>query len=365
VVTKTVTTFLAAPEVETLALRIPGALTVTSDVSEGQWDAYVRGHPHATPDHLWAWRRIFEGVFAQQCAYLAALRDGAVVGVLPLVCFRSRLFGRFVVSVPYLNYGGVLASNDGAARALVAEAERLAREFGASSVELRHQTRQFEELPHRQHKISMRLALPPTTEELWKAMDRKIRNQVRKAQKERLVAVEGGASLVDEFYSVFAHNMRDVGTPVYPKRLFEETLKQLPEHAHVHVVRHRGRPVAGAVSVLSAGTVLVPWASSLRQYRHLCPNMLLYWSMLERAVAGGATIFDFGRSSPGAGTHHFKQQWGAVEVPLYWEYVLLTGSVPPDHGPSNPRFNAAIKVWQRLPLWLVNTIGPTIVRNIP
>ena len=68
------------------------------------------------------------------------------------------------------------------------------------------------------------MRLPSTVDDLWKDTDRKVRNQVRKAQKEGLVVQEGGEELVDDFYSVFSRNMRDLGTPVYPKRLFAETL---------------------------------------------------------------------------------------------------------------------------------------------
>jgi len=123
--------------------------------------------------------------------------------------------------------------------------------------------------------------------------------------------------------------------------------------------------MAGAVAVTFRDTTLVPWASSLREFRHLCPNMLLYWTMLEQATAAGQHTFDFGRSSPGGGTHQFKLQWGAREAPLFWEYVLLTRDAMPDQGPTNPKFSAMIALWQRLPVPIANLIGPSIVRNIP
>jgi FemAB-related protein (PEP-CTERM system-associated) len=329
------------------------------------WDRYVEQHPDGTCDHLWRWREIFQGVFGHECAYLTAHRDGTIVGVLPLVRFKSRLFGRFLVSVPFLNYGGVLASDPEAAAALLEYARETGRAFGASHVEFRHRARQYDELPFRQHKIGMRLDLPQSADVLWNRVDRKIRNQVRKAQKEQLTVDDGGAELVDDFYAVFATNMRDLGTPVYAKSLFAETLRAFPDRARVHVVRREGRPVAAGVTIACAQTVLVPWASSLREFRHLSPNMLLYWRMLEYSIGRGASVFDFGRSSPGGGTHHFKQQWGAVETPLHWEYVLLNRSAPPDQGPGNPRFSLAIEAWKRLPLWVANAVGPRVVRNVP
>jgi hypothetical protein len=133
----------------------------------------------------------------------------------------------------------------------------------------------------------------------------------------------------------------------------------------VFVVRHVGRPVAGSFTLRYRGVFEVPWASSLAAYRQLCPNMLLYWSMMQAAVASGSTTFDFGRSSPDSGTFRFKDQWGATPTPLHWEYILLTRPAPPDQGPTNGRFQKAIDLWTHMPLWLANTVGPRIVRHIP
>jgi hypothetical protein len=72
-------------------------------------EAYVNAQPSATAYHRPGWLRVIERAFGHQSTYLAATRDEAVVGVLPLVVMSSRLFGRFAVSVPFVNYGGVLA----------------------------------------------------------------------------------------------------------------------------------------------------------------------------------------------------------------------------------------------------------------
>ena len=340
-------------------------VTVSEDVTGREWDEFVLSYPGSSVDHLWSWRQIVQDVFKHQPAYLAARRGTDVVGVLPLIRFQSRLFGRFVVSLPFLNYGGVLASDPLVIKALVDHARELALRFGASHIELRHHERQLPELPYRQHKLALTRSLAGSPEELWSKIDRKVRNQVRKAQKDGLTTAIGGEELVDQFYDVFARNMRDLGTPVYAKRLFSETLRLFPDAAQVYTVRSGNITVASAIAIRHGDTVLVPWASSLREYRQQCPNMLLYWTMLERASTTGARVFDFGRSSPDSGTHHFKVQWGAQATPLHWEYVLLRGQMPPDQGPSNPKFGAAIRTWKRLPLWATNRFGPLLVRNIP
>jgi serine/alanine adding enzyme len=337
---------------------------VETAIDGAEWNRFVELQPLATVDHLWEWRQVFTEVFAHPTEYLVARRAGVIVGVLPLVLFRSRLFGRQVVSLPMLNYGGMLLEDHLAARPLVAAATDLARQFGAAHVELRHQE-PTTEFPAKQHKVSMRRALPGTPDALWGTVDRKVRNQVRKAQKANLSVAIGGRELVDGFYRVFAENMRDLGTPAYPKRLFERVLEMFPDRARLHVISHEGVPIAASCVLSFRDTDLVPWASSLRAHRHLCANMLLYWSMLETAVLRGARVFDFGRSSPDAGTYQFKEQWGAQPSPQFWEYILLRGRALPDHGPGSARFNLAVECWKRLPVWMATAAGPHIVRHIP
>jgi serine/alanine adding enzyme len=340
--------------------------TVEETSDAAAWDAYVSSHPDATGYHRWGWRGIFQRTFGHDSVYLSAKAgDGRIAGILPLVEFGSRLFGRFAVSLPFVHYGGVVADTEEAAEALASRALSLARARRWEHIELRHVERErFSQWPSRRHKVAMRLRLPTGQEALWPALDRKIRNQVRKAEKSGCSAERGGVELLDAFYDVFARNMRDLGTPVYARRFFEEVLRTFEDEARVYIVRVDAEPVAASITVGWRSRVEVPWASALRAHSDKSPNMLLYWTMLSQAVTDGAAEFDFGRSTPGEGTFHFKKQWGAEATHLCWEYVGLAG-VPPDMSPKNPKFRAAVAVWKRLPLPLASTIGPLIVRNIP
>jgi len=351
---------VAAPEVS------PGLLRLVPNPAPARWDAYVNAHPEATGYHLWGWRDVVSRAFGHQTQYLAVEDEGRVVGVLPLVLFRSRVFGRFVVSMPFLNYGGVLADSEAAAWRLLEAAVEEARRAGASHLELRHTARRmFEELPSKSHKVGMRLALAETAERQWEAIDRKLRNQVRKADKSDLTVRRGGAELLDAFYDVFAWNMRDLGTPVYAKRFFAEVLAAFPRHTRVLTVALGNRPIAGSIVFRYRRIMEVPWASSLREFNHLSANVRLYWEMLQLAIDEGCTVFDFGRSTPNEGTYRFKEQWGAQPVPLVWEYWMADGQALPDLSPANPKYDAAISVWRKLPVGLTRWLGPQIVRNIP
>jgi FemAB-related protein (PEP-CTERM system-associated) len=210
----------------------------------------------------------------------------------------------------------------------------------------------------------MRLPLPLTGAQLWKQIPSKARNQVRKGQKSGLSVVWGSDELLPEFYAVFSHNMRDLGTPVYGRGLFRAVLRQFPGRTELCVLRAGRLPVAAALLLHGRGVTEVPSAGALRAYNPSCANMLMYWHLLERAVDRRQAVFDFGRSTRDSGTHAFKKQWGAVPEPAEWQYYLRSGS-PGDMRPDNPSYGRLIRLWQRLPVSLTRLIGPPIVRGIP
>lgn len=341
------------------------SLRVLADHAPDVCDAYVRSHPRATPYHLRAWLQVIRQAFGHRTLSLAAEQGGRLVGVLPLVFFNSRVFGRFAVSVPFVNYGGVLADGAEAEQALLARAVEEATRSGCTHLELRHSDQHFPTLAAKRHKVAMVLALADSVDRQWNELDRKVRNQVRKGEKSQLTIEIGGAALLPAFYAVFARNMRDLGTPVYSARFFEEVCNTFPEQARVFVVRANGQAVAASIVHWLGSTIQVPWASALRESNPLSANVFLYWQMVKYAVEHGFSSFDFGRSTPNEGTFHFKKQWGATPVPLVWEYWTAAGRAMPDLSPANPRFDLAIRLWQRLPVSLTTVIGPPIVRNIP
>ena len=333
---------------------------------ETPWDAFVRARPEGHSCHLLAWKRIIEEAFGHATQYLVAEGEaGAFRGILPLVRLKSLCFGDFLVSMPYLNYGGPCADGIDVARGLLAEARAIARRLGVRHVEIRTETDTDFGMRIKSAKVSMRLDLTPDPEALWRRFPAKLRSQVKRACQEKMSVRVGGAEELDSFYEVFARNMRDLGTPVYAKRFFGKVLEHLPGATWICTVYLGDRAVAAGFLVGFRDTLEIPWASSLREYNRLSPNMLLYWSALEHGCRQGFRVFDFGRSSPDSGPYRFKQQWGATPVALHWHYWLRDGGGLPDLTPTNPHLRAAISVWRRLPVVLTKVIGPPIVRRLP
>ena len=333
---------------------------------ERAWDAYVDAHPDASVYHRAVYRRIVSEGTGNQSVYFRASVSGRLVGVLPIVHLKSVLFGSSLVSLPYFNHCGVLADDHAARDALLQAAVERAMFLGVSHIELR-QFGPSEGLtwPGKTHKVEMILDLPDSVDALFRGFTAKLRAQIRRPGKACIYARLGGLELLDDFYAVFAQNMRDLGTPVYGQGFFRAFMLRQPESTRLCVCYRSGKPVAGGLVVGHRDVLEIPWASTLRAENHDSPNMLLYARLLEFAVESGYRRFDFGRSTPHEGTFAFKQQWGARPSPLHWYYWLKPGTALPEQNPKNPKHRLAIRTWQKLPLSLTRLVGPHLVKHLP
>jgi FemAB-related protein (PEP-CTERM system-associated) len=332
-----------------------------------KWNSYVMHSSLSDCYHLIGWKDVIEKTFSHKSYYLISeSNDGVVNGILPLVHFNSTIFGNFMVSVPYFNYGGVVAENHDIGEQLLKEASTIAQEEKIGHIELRQKGEMNSGLSVKKSKVCMLLDLPSTTDDLWKSFSSKLRSQIRRPEKEGMYCKVGRAELLDDFYTVFSINMRDLGTPVYSKSFFANILSEFPDKSWISTAyTNNGKAVASGFLVGFKDRLEIPWASSLGKYNCFSPNMLLYWRVLIFACEQGYRIFDFGRSTPGEGTYKFKEQWGSRPVQLFWYYWLRDGGPLPELNPKNPKYRLAINIWKRLPLGLTKILGPGIVRSLP
>lgn len=313
-----------------------------------------------------AWLRVLRAALGHEVYAIEALQGGITQGYLPLASLSSFLFGRFLISLPYLNTSGVSASQPEVQTRLIDRAVQLADELDVRYLELRHEAAKDHPALtfSNRSKVHMRLPLPPKYDLLWSRFDPKVRNQIRKGQRQQFQIAWGGSELLTPFYTVLCANMRDLGSPVYGQALFHEALQAFPERAELCVVFDGCQPVASALLLHGWGITEVPTASALRSYNSSCVNMWMYSELLARAISRGQSEFDFGRSTVDSNTYRFKKQWRAQPQPAAWQYYLRSGQVS-DMRPENPRYQLFIQLWRRMPVALTRVLGPAIVRGIP
>lgn len=330
-----------------------------------EWDAFGARFPGWTHFHRHAWLDVLRRVHGHECLALAARDDaGALAGILPLVQVKSALFGHYLVSMPFLNYGGPLGTGEGV-RALASEAVRLADERGAKLLELRSRVELPLDLPVSHRKITVVLDLVPgDPDKVFNGFKAKLRSQVRKPQKEG-VEIRFGADQVEPFYEVFAQHMRDLGTPAQPLSLFRGIARTFPDDAWFGVAWHQGRPVACGCGFVWKKEFEMTWASSLVSAAAVAPNMGLYWAFMERATQQGLEVFNFGRCTEGSGTHRFKKQWGSRDEPLWWYQHTRAGVAAATPSPDDGAYSWGPRLWRHLPVPIATIVGPRIVRYIP
>ncbi|WDP88972.1 MAG: GNAT family N-acetyltransferase [Desulfobacter sp.] len=332
------------------------------------WNRFVSEHPHAAYGHLFEWSNAIQAAYGHAPLYLAAV-DGngkdRIRAVLPLFKIKRPFFNPEWVSIPFFDQAGILARDHEAGRWLVEKTGSLLASKGSGRLSLRQDCR-FScpdlALGGRRplvydEKVGMQIPLAPNAKEMMARFPSKLRSQIRKGMKNGLAWDIGKERLLAPFYRVFSRNMRDLGSPVHSRRFFKAVFHAFPSRAFICVVYYRGEPCAAAFMLRFKNRLANPWASSLREYRHLNTNMLLYWQMIRFACNLGLDRFDMGRSSRGASTHKFKQQWGPSEAPLAWYSWPLNET-------KTVKETLSIAPWRKLPVWGANLAGPLIRKYI-
>ncbi|MGE5178125.1 MAG: FemAB family XrtA/PEP-CTERM system-associated protein [Bacteroidota bacterium] len=352
---------------ETTAPRTPtGSLQIEEvALDDPRWDAFLQGRPEATLFHRMPWQRAAARTFGYRFRGLLALRDGRPAGALPLFQVPGFPMGTSLISTPLAVYGGVVAEDSAAGAALLHAAHDMGERLGAHYVELRDGMR-FAGLPAKDLYVTFRRPIGPDHDANFAQIRGKQRTSIRAAQKRGLTHRAGGAELIDRFYPIYSHSVRNLGTPVYPKRLFRHVMEEHPgEASGILLVEAEGKVVAAVLSLFDAGHVLPYYAGTLHSAYRYSASDYMYWSLMCLAADRGCTVFDFGRSKVESGAYHYKRHWGLEPTPLAYQYDLVRDRAVPDLSPRNPRFSVAIQLWKVMPLPIAERIGPAIVRYFP
>ncbi len=327
-----------------------------------RWDEFVLNHTEATFFHRAGWKQVLEEGVGHKAVFLYAERDGNIVGVLPLGHMKSLLFGNTLSSVPFCVYGGTLANDAEAAQALRKAACDLAEKLGVDALELKNRASSESNWPVKDLYVTFRKEIFVDPNENLKSIPRKQRAVVRKGIKSELESEQDAGW--QRLYRIYSESVRNLGTPVFPSKLFSKLEEVFGTDCRVLMVTHEGRDVAGVMSFYFKDEVLPYYGGSTANARTLKANDFMYWELMRRSGEEGVRVFDYGRSKQGTGSYSFKKNWGFVPEPLFYEYYLVKSSSVPDINPMNPKYDFFIKAWKLLPLPVANLLGPLISKNL-
>ncbi|MDP2946944.1 MAG: peptidoglycan bridge formation glycyltransferase FemA/FemB family protein [Nanoarchaeota archaeon] len=327
--------------------------------NEREWDEFVSGIDGSLFYYTLAWRNAIKDSYGHQYLYLLAREKGKVRGILPVFLIENIFFGKKIVSLPFCSYGGILAKDKQAQDALfnylvsyIKKGKYNLFELRASSLISGSEVDLSE--------FTFILDLKPGKDKLWSALDKKNRNQIRKSNKFDLRITVGNQYLKD-FYTLYQKTMKKLGTPAHSIIFMENIIKLFPFQAKIIMLILGDTFIAGLFLIASQNTAYNLWAASDSRYLQTNLNNFLYWETIKYCVDSGLKFFDFGRSSNDSGTFHFKKQWGAKLIQLYYHYFFRekrSFSIKKKYG----KFS---KIWSNLPIFITNLFGPKLRKYIP
>ena len=342
-----------------------GAVTVKplTDADRQRWDAFVLATPAATFCHRAGWARVIERAFGHRTHFAYAERDGIITGVLPITEIKSRLFGHSLVSNAFAVYGGPAAIDDESHTALVGFATDLLEHTQANHLEFRSIDASCPGWVVKEGLyVTFRREISADHDKNLSAIPRKQRAVVRKGIANELTVRVGHDAKT--LHRVYAESVRNLGTPVFPRKYFALLCEEFGEDAEILVVEDKGVPIAAVLSFYFRDEVLPYYGGGTPAARSRAGNDIMYWEVMKRAADRGCRSFDFGRSKVDTGAYSFKKNWGFTPTPLHYEFKLRVGDTIPDVNPLNPKYRLMIETWKRLPLPISNFIGPFIVRDL-
>lgn len=325
-----------------------------------EWDAFVTAHPDGTLCHLSTWAVVAETVYGWTPYYLAAETGGVITGVVPLVHVRHGFARGALVSAPFCVYGGALARDAVTANALDAAAVELAHELNVKVLEMRQRERANPAWSGTDLYATFRTQLDPDPARNLAAVPRKQRAMIRKGEKAGL-SIRRGRD-VATFYRLFCTGMRNLGTPVYPRRLFTTLQECFGEQCGILLVEHDGQVVSAVLSLYFRDEVLPYYAGGIPVARQLAAFDYMYWRLMEQACTDGLRVFDFGRSMRDTGAYAFKKNWGFEPQPLHYQFHMTGSGTPPVLDPKRPLYRYLAATWRRLPQSIANFAGPLVSR---
>ncbi|MBI5468421.1 MAG: FemAB family PEP-CTERM system-associated protein [Deltaproteobacteria bacterium] len=352
-----------------------------SESCRKEWDVFALGSPSSSLFHLTGWKDAVETVFGHKPHYIMAERDGKITGILPLFEVKSRLFGHALTSVPFGVYGGISAQDAESHRVLERSARILAEAIGVNYLELRdvdspgatEEANGAEEIPAGMNKdgwiskglyVTFKKPILETVDTNFEAIPRKQRRMIRQGMKLDLTSRVGRLEDLEEFYRIYARNVRDLGSPVFPISFFRTLMKNFGD-SFILSVWKGGEMVAGVLTFIYKDTLMPYYGGGLREYFEFAINDFMYWELLKWGCENGYRVFDFGRSKKDTGSYHFKRHWGFEPAELDYRYYLVRSKEMPNVSPVNPKYRLFVNLWKRLPFPVANWLGPKLVRGIP
>jgi CelD/BcsL family acetyltransferase involved in cellulose biosynthesis len=337
-------------------------------LQDPRWQSFVDRHPRGSMFHATYWLEALHRTYGYAPVVYTTTPPGKeLLNGIVFCRIRSWLSGSRLVSLPFSDHCEPLA-----------DAEEMAELMDWLKVSRHRKRWKYIEVrplsPHsvgrtcdlaKSESFSLQLLdLRPSLDMLFRNFHKScVQRKIHRAERENLTYEEGRSdTLLKKFYDLLLLTRRRHGLPPQPLVWFRNAVACLGDRVLIRVVSKDGQSVASIVTIQYKDVLVYKYGCSDSRFNNLGGNSLLFWKAIQDAKQNGLQKYDLGRSGPdNSGLVSFKENWGAVSVPL--DYYRLPAQQP-FHLNSGWRTRIAKSVFSVMPDALLAATGRLLYRHI-
>ena len=294
-------------------------------IGHNEWDEAISKFDNHLLFHKSAWLSFLEETQRKKVVRFKIVENGRIHGYLAGILLNK--FGLKILGSPlsiwFTDYMGPIVNTDFDQEAFLSGIHRLQRRLKVHSIELaspclNHDLMQQDGFTCHT-KTVYEIPLSTDRNNMWDSLSGKCRNRIRKGMKNGLVVEEyGGPGFVDEFYDQLREVFAIQGhIPTYPVRIIRSLYQNLKDKDLLFTlrVRHGEQTIASGLFPHDNRFVFSFGIASRTRFQNLCPNELLYWTIISMAGKLGLKKFCIGgiyRKPHSGGV--FKKKFNGNEI---------------------------------------------------
>ena len=340
-----------------------------NDNNQGNsWKRFIKNN-ESLIIHTPEFRSLVEKSFSCKSHYLAAIENQEIKAIFPFFHINHKIFGKKVISVPFLEYGGPC----GESRYIPDMLNYIYGKYlNVDYIEVRQgiENKDFDTVLGKLMKKNTeykRFVLKLDKEEIiWKNLDKQKRKAIKNAAEHGIVVKDISEKEMPEFYKLYLKNMRAFGSPPYSKRFFSNFFKHMVNNGLGKVIGayYNQKLISALVGYCYKERIHIIISVSDDKFLSYRPNEAVHWHFIKYAIANNYKYFDFGRVREGSGQFRFKKEWGCELKDLNHYYLLIKAKQIPHIDPDNIRYKLIIKIWKRLPIKATKVLGPWLRKGL-
>lgn len=281
-------------------------------------------------------------------------QEGEWLAILPMTRVTRPFAGNALISNPFAVSASMLCA-EGVDQSSILELFTQ-QTSGFDYIELRDvQMRLPETWQTHQHFVNFEKTLTDDHDENWLAIPNRQRAVIRKADKCDLT-FEFHHDL-ERFLRVYAISLRNLGTPIYHRRFFEQLITRFESQLKIATVSKDGCDLTTVLCFQFRDRLMPYYGGGIPDARYFHAYPWMYWQLMKYGVDHSMPTFDFGRSPTSSGPYAFKKNLGFKPRPLTYATLAING-VPPDLTGQSSMAKHLIKIWQHLPVQVSRWVGP-------